>query len=115
MSFLKIVPQLSSRCVGSRRQPGKRSRPFIVDPLFAPCEGRRALRCAFLSRRVKGTAMSIRFATSVPKIWFEPMHAGQKRAFAALANHRFKALRCGRRFGKTALAMSWAAKGLVRP
>ena len=58
--------------------------------------------------------MSIRFATSVPKIWFEPMHAGQKRAFAALANHRFKALRCGRRFGKTALAMSWAAKGLLQ-
>jgi hypothetical protein len=57
--------------------------------------------------------MSRRSATAVPRIWFEPMHAGQMRAYLALSNHRFKALRCGRRFGKTALAMSWAAKGLL--
>ncbi len=57
--------------------------------------------------------MSRQWAIAVPSIWLEPMHAGQMRAYAALSGHRFKALRCGRRFGKTALAKSWAAKGLL--
>ena len=52
-------------------------------------------------------------AIVIPRIWLEPMHSGQMRAFAALSGHRFKALRCGRRFGKTEFAKSWAAKGLL--
>jgi hypothetical protein len=35
-------------------------------------------------------------------------------AFWALHEHRFKALRCGRRFGKTDFAKIWICEGLVR-
>ena len=38
------------------------------------------------------------------------LHPG---AYAALRGHRFMALRCGRRFGKTELAKAWIAEGLV--
>lgn len=48
------------------------------------------------------------------QIWLEPLHPGQARAYRALAGHRFMALRCGRRFGKTALAKSWAVQGLLQ-
>src|SRR5712672_442400 len=43
-----------------------------------------------------------------------PLHTGQVRAFLALRTHRFKALRCGRRFGKTDLAKTWIKEGLVQ-
>jgi hypothetical protein len=42
------------------------------------------------------------------------LHSGQVAAYWALAKHRFKALRCGRRFGKTDLAKIWIAQGLVQ-
>jgi hypothetical protein len=42
------------------------------------------------------------------------LHAGQARAHWALTAHRFKALRCGRRFGKTEFAKTWIAQGLVQ-
>jgi hypothetical protein len=42
------------------------------------------------------------------------LHAGQEAAYWALQPHRFKALRCGRRFGKTEFAKTWIADGLVR-
>jgi hypothetical protein len=42
------------------------------------------------------------------------LHAGQVRAYHALAPHRFKALRCGRRFGKTEFAKTWILQGLVQ-
>ena len=42
------------------------------------------------------------------------LHAGQEAAYWALKPHRFKALRCGRRFGKTEFAKMWIADGLVR-
>ena len=42
------------------------------------------------------------------------LHEGQVRAYAALRESRFKALRCGRRFGKTELAKSWIMQGLVQ-
>jgi hypothetical protein len=42
------------------------------------------------------------------------MHAGQLAARWALKPHRFKALRCGRRFGKTEYAKTWIAEALVR-
>ncbi len=42
------------------------------------------------------------------------LHEGQVRAHAALRGARFKALRCGRRFGKTELAKSWVMEGLVQ-
>jgi hypothetical protein len=48
------------------------------------------------------------------QIWLEPLHPGQARAYRALIGHRFMALRCGRRFGKTALAKSWASQGLLQ-
>jgi hypothetical protein len=42
------------------------------------------------------------------------LHSGQVKAFLALRDHRFKALRCGRRFGKTDLAKTWISEGLVQ-
>ena len=42
------------------------------------------------------------------------MHAGQVAAFRVLRAHRFKVLRCGRRFGKTDFAKIWIADGLAR-
>jgi hypothetical protein len=42
------------------------------------------------------------------------LHRGQAKAFWSLKSHRFKALRCGRRFGKTDLAKIWIAQGLVQ-
>ncbi|SFK91464.1 hypothetical protein [Methylocapsa palsarum] len=41
------------------------------------------------------------------------LHAGQIAAYTALRGHRFMALRCGRRFGKTELAKAWISEGLV--
>jgi hypothetical protein len=40
--------------------------------------------------------------------------AGQVTAYRALHGHRFKALRCGRRFGKTELAKAWIKQGLLQ-
>jgi hypothetical protein len=42
------------------------------------------------------------------------MHAGQVAALRAFRGHRFKALRCGRRFGKTDFGKIWIADGLAR-
>lgn len=42
------------------------------------------------------------------------LHSGQVAAHWALRPHRFKALRCGRRFGKTEFAKTWIAQGLVQ-
>src|ERR1700722_9424491 len=41
-------------------------------------------------------------------------HAGQVNAYRALIGHRFMALRCGRRFGKTELAKAWIIQGLIQ-
>jgi hypothetical protein len=42
------------------------------------------------------------------------MHSGQAAAYWAFLDHRFKALRCGRRFGKTDFAKMWISQGLVQ-
>jgi hypothetical protein len=42
------------------------------------------------------------------------MHTGQVAAFRTLLPHRFKVLRCGRRFGKTDFAKMWIAQGLIQ-
>jgi len=42
------------------------------------------------------------------------LHAGQIAAYRALMPHRFMALRCGRRFGKTELAKSWIKQGILQ-
>jgi hypothetical protein len=42
------------------------------------------------------------------------MHTGQLAAYWALLPHRFKALRCGRRFGKTDFGKMWICQGLVQ-
>src|SRR5580704_2493232 len=42
------------------------------------------------------------------------LHLGQVTAFWALREHRFRALRCGRRFGKTEFARIWISDGLAR-
>ncbi len=42
------------------------------------------------------------------------MHAGQVKAYWALHGARFKALRCGRRFGKTDFGKMWIAQGLAQ-
>jgi hypothetical protein len=60
------------------------------------------------------------FTVSVPskargrRISLGQLHFGQKTAHWALQPHRFKALRCGRRFGKTEFAKTWMAQGLVQ-
>jgi hypothetical protein len=61
-----------------------------------------------------------RFTMSVPsaprglRISLGQLHSGQVDAHWALQSHRFKALRCGRRFGKTEFAKTWIAQGLVQ-
>jgi hypothetical protein len=42
------------------------------------------------------------------------LHAGQADAYWALQPHRFKVLRCGRRFGKTELAKIWIIQALLQ-
>lgn len=42
------------------------------------------------------------------------LHAGQIAAYLGLRDHRFMALRCGRRFGKTELAKAWITEGLLK-
>src|SRR5277367_5716078 len=48
------------------------------------------------------------------EIHLRPMHAGQASAYWALKPHRFKALRCGRRFGETEYGKTWIAQALVQ-
>jgi hypothetical protein len=40
------------------------------------------------------------------------LHSSQVKAYWDLKSHRFKALRCGRRWGKTDFAKTWIAQGL---
>src|SRR5712671_2138352 len=42
------------------------------------------------------------------------MHPGQIEAYWALRPHRYKILRCGRRFGKTEFAKIWIGQGLLQ-
>jgi len=42
------------------------------------------------------------------------MHPGQIKAYWALKPHRYKILRCGRRFGKTEFAKIWIGQGLLQ-
>jgi hypothetical protein len=42
------------------------------------------------------------------------LHSNQVRAYWALKPHRLKALRCGRRWGKTDFAKTWIAEGLAQ-
>jgi hypothetical protein len=48
------------------------------------------------------------------KLSLQQLHTGQLTAYWELKQHRFKALRCGRRFGKTEFAKTWIADALVR-
>ena len=57
------------------------------------------------------------FVPSTPRgrcISLGQLHFGQSKAYWALQPYRFKALRCGRRFGKTEFAKTWIAHGLVQ-
>jgi TrbL/VirB6 plasmid conjugal transfer protein len=47
------------------------------------------------------------------KISFDRLHDGQIAAYRALLPYRFKALRCGRRFGKTDFAKTWISQSLT--
>lgn len=58
--------------------------------------------------------MAQRIQTPPKKLSLGTLHEGQVRAFLALRGHRFKALRCGRRFGKTDFAKTWIKEGLVQ-
>jgi hypothetical protein len=58
--------------------------------------------------------MSNRSRVLPQKLSLGTLHAGQAKAFIALRGHRFKALRCGRRFGKTDFAKTWIKEGLVQ-
>jgi hypothetical protein len=48
------------------------------------------------------------------QVTLTPLHAGQVDAYWALKPHRFKALRSGRRFGKTDFGKTWIAQGLTQ-
>jgi hypothetical protein len=52
-------------------------------------------------------------AARASSIILPELHGGQIDAYWALLPHRFRALRCGRRFGKTEFAKAWVAQGLV--
>lgn len=58
--------------------------------------------------------MSVIARVPTTSISIGKMHAGQIAAFRALQGHRLKALRCGRRFGKTDFGRIWIADGLAR-
>ncbi|MGC2079573.1 MAG: hypothetical protein WA728_26845 [Xanthobacteraceae bacterium] len=58
--------------------------------------------------------MSNRVHSTNGVISLAPLHRGQAKAYAALLRHRFKALRCGRRFGKTDFAKVWIMQGLLQ-
>ena len=58
--------------------------------------------------------MSIPATARGRRISLGQLHLGQSKAHWALQPHRFKALRCGRRFGKTEFAKTWIAQGLVQ-
>lgn len=58
--------------------------------------------------------MSVRTTFNRRLISLMPLHSGQVAAYRALRPYRFKALRCGRRFGKTDFAKTWIAQGLVQ-
>jgi hypothetical protein len=60
------------------------------------------------NRTIKG-----RSKPTTVRISIDPLHAGQLKALSALRGQRFKALRCGRRFGKTELAKGWIKHGLL--
>jgi hypothetical protein len=52
-------------------------------------------------------------AARTRRIVLPQLHDGQRAAYWALLPHRFKALRSGRRFGKTEFAKAWIAEGLI--
>jgi hypothetical protein len=58
--------------------------------------------------------MSFLIRPGETELSFGTMHQGQVAAFLALQPHRLKALRCGRRFGKTDFAKMWIGQGLVQ-
>ena len=58
--------------------------------------------------------MSVTFGSAKAPFSVGKFHAGQVDAFCALQGHRFKALRCGRRFGKTDFAKIWIIDGLLK-
>ncbi len=57
--------------------------------------------------------MSVPSKVRERRISLGPLHAGQLKAHWALRTARFKAPRCGQRFGKTEFAKTWIAQGLV--
>jgi phage terminase large subunit-like protein len=58
--------------------------------------------------------MANRRVTAEAIITLPTLHLGQVKAFVALRDSRFKALRCGRRFGKTDFAKTWIMQGLTQ-
>jgi hypothetical protein len=66
--------------------------------------GRRVARA---NRMIRARSMSAALMASARRIVLPQMHPGQMKAFWALGPHRFKALRCGRRFGKREFAKIW--------
>ena len=77
--------------------------------------GPAGLHRAYIRMFMGGHAMSRHApADQVVRISLGRLHEGQVRAYAALRESRFKALRCGRRFGKSELAKSWIMQGLVQ-
>ena len=58
--------------------------------------------------------MPVSSRAAARRIVLPPLHEGQAAAYWALQPHQYKALRCGRRFGKTEFAKTWVAQGLLQ-
>src|ERR1700761_6317690 len=58
--------------------------------------------------------MTARISPSGHRLSLGTLHSGQVKAFLSLRGHRFKALRCGRRFGKTDFAKAWIKEALIQ-
>lgn len=50
----------------------------------------------------------------ITRVTLPTLHVDQERAFWALLPHKLKALRCGRRWGKTDYAKTWAGDGVIK-
>ena len=64
-------------------------------------------------RSEKTRPMSSMLRTRETRLSLGRLHEGQAAAYRVLRPHRFKALRCGRRFGKTDFAKIWISQGLT--
>jgi hypothetical protein len=105
-----IPDKRPTKKLGISRQPAKQTPPT------GGVNRRKTQKASHRSRSLDSGSEEVptRSRFAVPELSLRPLHAGQARAYWALQRHRFKALRCGRRFGKTDFAKVWISQGLVQ-